>query len=207
MNNSKEKYLEEDEIDLKELISVLWKYKLFILFFTLLVTILSVVYVFLFKPIPIYAGTLFVNIGQVKTEKGMIPISNMNNLKIILETELSNNSNDNILVQDIKVEVPRGTNGILKLSSTQYEENKIKEKINIAYSSLLKIEKEKTIFYKDFIKTKKIGNINIKNKPINLPKKKLIVMVSFFSGFVISIFLVFFMQFIISFKEEKEKND
>lgn len=201
MNNTK--HLQEDEIDLKELFLILWNKIFFILYFTLFITILSIVYIFLFKPIPIYKGTLFVSIGQVKTEKSMIPISNVNNLKTILEIELSNNSNDNSLVKDIEVTIPRGTNGVLKLSSTQYEKNKIKEKINMAYSSLLKVEKEKTIFYKDFIETKKIGNINIQNKPINVPKKKFIVIVSFFSGFILSIFLILFMQFVKKFKEEK----
>lgn len=51
--------------------------------------------------------------------------------------------------------------------------------------------------------TKLIGDIITNEYPIK-PKKKLIVAVSFVTGFILSIFLVFFMEFIRSFKD---KND
>ena len=50
--------------------------------------------------------------------------------------------------------------------------------------------------------TKEIGDIIIDNKSINKPKKKLIVVVSFMTGFVLSIFLVFFMSFLGNFRKE-----
>ena len=40
-----EKYLQEDEIDLRELIKTLWIYKYLILIFTSFITILSIIYV------------------------------------------------------------------------------------------------------------------------------------------------------------------
>ncbi|WP_369122186.1 hypothetical protein [Arcobacter suis] len=40
---------------------------------------------------------------------------------------------------------------------------------------------------------------------INKPKKTLIVVISFISGFILSIFLVFFMQFINSIRKEDTK--
>ena len=53
---------------------------------------------------------------------------------------------------------------------------------------------------------KKIFFLNETSLPvkINKPKKKLIVAVSFVSGFILSIFLVFFIEFVRSFKD---KND
>ena len=48
-----------------------------------------------------------------------------------------------------------------------------------------------------------IGTIKKSPYPIK-PKKKLIVIVAFITGFILSIFLVFFIEFIRSFKEEKE---
>ena len=55
--------------------------------------------------------------------------------------------------------------------------------------------------YEKFIETKKIGEISISNQPINLPKKKLIVIVSFVSGLILSFFLVFLLNFITSFRD------
>mgnify|MGYP000673870203 CR=1 FL=1 len=53
--------------------------------------------------------------------------------------------------------------------------------------------------------TKQIGDIQINNNPINKPKKSLIIVVSFLSGFILSIFIVFFMQFINSIRKENSK--
>lgn len=51
-----------------------------------------------------------------------------------------------------------------------------------------------------------VGQIMTNEYPIK-PKKKLIVVVAFVTGFILSIFLVFFMEFVKSFKdEEKTKN-
>jgi len=47
--NNKAYYIEEDEIDLRELFATIWRYKRFIAIFVLIVTILSIVYV-LSKP-------------------------------------------------------------------------------------------------------------------------------------------------------------
>lgn len=52
---------EEDEIDLKELILTLWKNKKFIIFFTLIVTILAIVYVLV--KTPIYEARALVELG------------------------------------------------------------------------------------------------------------------------------------------------
>jgi uncharacterized protein involved in exopolysaccharide biosynthesis len=51
--------------------------------------------------------------------------------------------------------------------------------------------------------TEIVGKIIINDYPVK-PKKKLIVIFAFVTGFILSIFLVFFMNFIKSFKEEKE---
>ena len=59
-----------------------------------------------------------------------------------------------------------------------------------------------TSFYKNKIMTKQIGDIKISEEAINKPKKALIVTVAFITGFILSIFLVFFIQFIQSIKKE-----
>ncbi|QKF58943.1 Wzz/FepE/Etk N-terminal domain-containing protein [Aliarcobacter lanthieri] len=58
-----EKYIQEDEIDLKELFKTIWNKKIFIVIFTSIITILSIVYVSL--KIPIYEVKSVVKIGQI----------------------------------------------------------------------------------------------------------------------------------------------
>lgn len=54
--------------------------------------------------------------------------------------------------------------------------------------------------------SKVVGQIQVSDSPIK-PKKKLIVVVAFVTGFILSIFLVFFMQFIASFKNENKEGN
>ena len=49
--------------------------------------------------------------------------------------------------------------------------------------------------------SKVVGDYIIKNHPVK-PKKALIIIISFITGFILSIFLVFFLEFIRGFKEE-----
>ena len=46
-----------------------------------------------------------------------------------------------------------------------------------------------------------VGDYVIKSSPVE-PKKKLIVVVAFVTGFILSVFMVFFLQFIRDFREE-----
>ncbi|MEA1916098.1 MAG: GNVR domain-containing protein, partial [Campylobacterota bacterium] len=57
----------------------------------------------------------------------------------------------------------------------------------------------------NFKNTKVIGKIMISDYPIK-PKKRLIVVVAFVTGLILSIFLVFFMEFIRGAKEEDAKS-
>ena len=47
-----------------------------------------------------------------------------------------------------------------------------------------------------------VGKVEVLNKPVK-PKKVLIVVVAFITGFMFAVFLVFFLEFLRSFKEEK----
>ncbi|WP_418187278.1 Wzz/FepE/Etk N-terminal domain-containing protein [Aliarcobacter lanthieri] len=62
-----EKYIQEDEIDLKELFKIILDYKKFILIFTAIFTILSIIYVSI--KTPIYEVKSLIEIGSYKIEK------------------------------------------------------------------------------------------------------------------------------------------
>lgn len=186
--------IHEDEIDLKELIKTVWNYKLFIIIFTGLVTILSIAYVMTLNPKPIYKGSLLVEIGEYKTtENTFINVDNTNNLKVILEEKFN-----------VNISTPKRTNSLLEIIVSNTNKSKIEEVINQTYNFVIERHIEKLKTYKEFIPTKKVSEINISNQPINKPKKKLIVIVALVTGFILSIFLVFLMEFIKGIKKEEK---
>ena len=195
MENNQQRYIEEDEIDLRELFLTLWKKKVFIVLLTFIVTVSSILYVN-FKPDePVYQGKLLVEIGEVFNKNNDSKLIDYpGNLVKIIEENLSG------LISSI----PRNTNNLIELSVRSKNKSDIKDTLTSAYDFIVNRHNEKTKLYEKFTHTKKVGDINIGNEPINKPKKKLIIAVSFVTGFILSIFLVFFMEFIRSFKN---KND
>ncbi|MCT7574659.1 Wzz/FepE/Etk N-terminal domain-containing protein [Aliarcobacter butzleri] len=83
-----QKYLQDDEIDLKELFKTIWSYKKFILIFTFIVTVLSIIYVSL--KTPVYEVKSVIKIGSIAD----VPLENSNilekNIRVIFG--LDNNS-------------------------------------------------------------------------------------------------------------------
>lgn len=192
-----QKIIQEDEIDLRELFLTLWKKKIFILIFTFIITVLSILYVN-FKPYePVYQGKLLVEIGEVfnKNNDSQL-IDYPGNLVKIIEENLAKDGLTSL--------IPRNTNNLIEISVNSKNKSNIKDTLTSAYDFIVNRHNEKTKLYEKFTHTKKVGDINIGNEPVNKPKKKLIVVVSFVTGFILSIFLVFFMEFIRSFKN---KND
>ena len=59
-----EKYLQEDEIDLRELFKTILDKKVFIVIFTLVITILAAIYAY--NKTPIYEAKALVEIGEYK---------------------------------------------------------------------------------------------------------------------------------------------
>ncbi|WP_151943337.1 Wzz/FepE/Etk N-terminal domain-containing protein [Aliarcobacter butzleri] len=181
-----QKYLQDDEIDLKELFKTLWKYKIFILVFTSMITFIALIYVLLKNPIPIYQGKIYLEIGQIQN-KNFVPvgIEKVSDLAYILNLEFKVNSN-----------IPKNTFNLMEITFDNIDKNIINETLVKVKDFVLKKHKEQTSFYESVIMTKQIGNIIISNEAINKPKKTIIVIVAFLTGFILSIFLVFFIQFI-----------
>ena len=79
-----EKYLQEDEIDLRELFKTIWARRFFVIAFTLVVTVLAAVYAY--TKTPIYEAKALVEIGEYKlngTTKNSIDDA------VVLEKKLS----------------------------------------------------------------------------------------------------------------------
>lgn len=183
---------QEDEIDLRELFETIWDKKVFIVLFTMIVTIASIVYVVLKNPTPIYQGKIYMEIGQIQN-KNFVPviIENVNDLVGILKIELK-----------VDASILKGTTKLLEISFDNEDKKLITNKLNQVKDFIIEKHKNQSLFYENVILSKQIGNIIILDEPINKPKKRLIVTVAFVTGLILSIFIVFLLDF---FREEKNK--
>lgn len=184
----------EDEIDLRELFQTIWNSKKFIVIFTFLITLLAIIYVSVKNPTPIYQGKVFVEIGIVQNkERGEVLFDSSSNLGAIVNVKFN-----------VTTKIPTGTSNLLEINLDNTNKETIKNDLQKSVEFILNRHKEKAKFYENIIMTEQIGDIVINNIPINTPKKSLIVIVSFVTGFILSIFLVFFMQFIKSMRKEEK---
>ncbi|MCG3672233.1 Wzz/FepE/Etk N-terminal domain-containing protein [Aliarcobacter butzleri] len=190
-----QKYLQEDEIDLRDLFITIWSYKKFILVFTSMITFIALIYVLLKNPIPIYQGKIYLEIGKIQ-DKNFAPINieRVTDLGYILNLKFKVNSN-----------IPSNTFNLIEITFDNIDKNIINETLVKVKDFVLQKHKEQTSFYESAIMTKQIGDIIISNEPINKPKKSFTVIVAFVTGFILSIFLVFFMEYIKSLKKEEIK--
>ena len=268
--------IEEDEIDLKEIIKTILKYKKFIFIFTLIITLLAGIYAFIKKPI--YEIKAYLQIGYIGNSSNSSNNSNSNSkiyllepnaVKIYIKNNFDKSSDENITYPKVNIDFVKNTNDILNikiqdfsnksaisylhtiLTALQNKENKKLTSYIKTVNSQIKILNEKIInskkqiktlnknlkyikdpniyqitlnkindFQNDIARTKLqindlkakisplnitrtniIGQIQTKNHPIK-PKKKLIITVAFITGFILSTFLVFFIEFIKSLKEK-----
>ena len=186
------KILNEDEIDLRELFKTIWDKRFFIIIFTFIITLISFIYVLLKNPTPVYEGNLSVQIGEIQSENfGNRIIETPQNLSYILGIEFKVNST-----------IAAGTTSILEIKYSNEDKERIKTILEDAKKFIITKHENDTLFYKNKIMTKQIGDIKISEEAINKPKTALIVTVAFITGFILSIFLVFFIQFIQSIKRE-----
>ena len=139
--------------------------------------------------------------GEMKGETyGSKLIENTNDLASLINITFNENSsfskeeNPNALLK-------KGTTKILEI--TYFGENKdnIKNKLEKIKEFIMVRHQKLSNFYDIAVQTEQIGDIKISEEAIN-DKKALIVTVAFITGFILSIFLVFFIQFMHSIKKE-----
>jgi len=261
---------DEDEIDLRELFQTIWKYKIFILVFTFIITISAGIYAF--SKTPIYEVESFIQLGynsNSNSNSNRLYFLNAQALVIYIQNKFDH-SNDKIGLPIVKVSIQKHTNDILDLKIENTSNEKALKNLDEILQDIKSQEDKRLKSYIDYINTKIsilssqkkdliktitnlqnnlkneknpqiyqtlldsiakyknsllninlqiadlksklsavnitrshiIGNIKESDYPIK-PKKKLIVVVAFVTGFILSIFLVFFIEFIRSEKEEK----
>ncbi len=124
----------------------------------------------------------------------------------LVDINLKKIENSNSALAALKLMEKRDVSNFILTSNIQLMD--LKNKRDRLFSTTLADLEEKKLLVESLLlphnykNTDIVGTIIIDDFPIK-PKKKLIVIVSFITGLVVSIFIVFFMQFIRSFKEEK----
>ena len=196
------KILNEDEIDLRELFKTIWDKRFFIIIFTFIITLISFIYVLLKNPTPVYEGKIYFEMGEMKGETyGSKLIENTNDLASLINITFNENSsfskeeNPNALLK-------KDTTKILEIKYFGENKDNIKNKLEKIKEFIMVRHQKLSNFYDIAVQTEQIGDIKISEEAINKPKKALIVTVAFITGFILSIFLVFFIQFIQSIKKE-----
>jgi uncharacterized protein involved in exopolysaccharide biosynthesis len=177
---------EEDEIDLKEIIKTILKYKKFILIFTFSITLIAAIYAF--TKTPIYEIKSNIQAGYINISKN----SNTTNkqyflspyaLKIYIESKFDKSKLPNTNYPKVSASIIKNTD-ILSISIDDYSNQKAKNYLNTIIKSINSKEEKKIKLYKKSIlsqieilkqqianikKQIKILNQNLKNiKDINI---------------------------------------
>ncbi|QKE28139.1 putative chain length determinant protein, Wzz family [Arcobacter acticola] len=126
-------------------------------------------------------------------------------MKSVIETLKNMNTLDYSITALKLMEKRDISNEIISNKSKLYDLIEQKENItNIDLNKLLERKKllETLSLPHNFKNTEIVGNILTDDNPIK-PKKKLIVVVAFVTGFILAIFMVFFIQFVNGIRKEK----
>ncbi|TLT02335.1 Wzz/FepE/Etk N-terminal domain-containing protein [Aliarcobacter cibarius] len=161
----------DDEIDLRELFKIIWDKKVFIVVFTLLVTILAGFYAY--SKTPIYEVKSYVEIGYINKEKIEDIDALEHKLKVVFEVENPKYEKDSFekgIVSSIKQ--IKGVKSFLEIKteaiSNEAALNKNKEVLKFIQESSQESIKQYEIVLENTILNKKreidfINEINIKN--------------------------------------------
>ncbi|RXJ94933.1 hypothetical protein CRU94_07300 [Arcobacter sp. AHV-9/2010] len=172
------RYIQEDEIDLRELFQIIWEKKLFIILFTLVITILAGVYAY--SKTPIYEAKALVEIGEYKinnTTKNSVDDASVVTKKLTtLFIDMEKNQKDRTS-QISNISVMKGLKNFLEIKSEATSNEEAKNEI-LRVLNFVQNEHEKIL---DDIKKQKemeLRNIDlqisdIKSKSVALIDKKI----------------------------------
>ena len=145
-----EKYLQEDEIDLRELFKTIWDKKVFIVIFTLVITILAAIYAY--NKTPIYEAKALIEIGEYKvinvtdksTSKVFIDdVANLEKKLTTLYVDMFKNIEDKTS-EITNINISKGLKNFLEIKSEAISNEEAKNEITKVLSSL-QTEHEKII--------------------------------------------------------------
>lgn len=164
-----QKYIQEDEIDLREIFKSIFERKYFILIFTLIITILAIIYVNI--KTPIYEAKAVIEIGSYKTESDEVRVvDNLNEFSKKLSTIFIDLRKDDIEKESeiTNISISKGMKNYIEISSQAISNDLALKEIE-AVLSFTKDEHGK--FLNDIKEKNKIQISNIDNSVKNLQEQ------------------------------------
>ena len=195
MSNRKIMNIHDDEIDFHDVWVILSRYKYFILIFTFIITLGCFIYTIVKNPVPIYTGSIMIEIGEVKSDNyAHAYLDNAYNLKTVLEKEFA----VTVTMPEVynRLVGEKSMNDILIINVNNEDKSLIKPFLLKVKDFIIKRHQEKSKLFDDYIMSQQIGNVEIEDKPINALNQKLIVFVSFIIGLIVSMFIVVFLEYL-----------
>ena len=179
-----EKYLQEDEIDLRELFKTIWARRFFVITFTLVVTVLAAIYAY--TKTPIYEAKALIEIGEYKQNN---PISGTGITKTSLDDAAILEKKLSTLFVDMKknvedrtseitsITVAKGLKNFLEIKSEAISNDEAKNEI-LKILTFVQAEHEKILDDAKKQRELELRNIDlqisdIKSKSVALIDKKL----------------------------------
>jgi len=153
---------EDDEIDLKDLIKTILRYKKFIVIFTGIITLLAIVYVYFKKPIYEIKANL-----QVGYKNNKQYFYNPNSLIVYIKNTYDNSKNDKIKYPKVDVSLVKKTRDILNIKIDAFSNEKAINYLNKILKDINSKENTKIEIYKNII--------NQKIKILQESKKQLLI--------------------------------
>ena len=164
-----QKYIQEDEIDLREIFKSIFERKYFILIFTLIITILAIIYVNI--KTPIYEAKAVIEIGSYKTESDEVRVvDNLNEFSKKLSTIFIDLRKNDIEKESeiTNISISKGMKNYIEISSQAISNDLALKEIE-AVLSFTKDEHGK--FLNDIKEKNKIQISNIDNSVKNLQEQ------------------------------------
>lgn len=203
--NMRPRYIEDDTIDPRELWRTLMRYKAMIAGITFGITLVAAMYAFMVKPV--YEGRALIEIGEIivghqtnQAQRNIYGLNYAEDLKNIVTA-----------LHDIEADVPPRSVNILELSYRNYDRDLIRTKLQSAVDEVLMRHEEKVRWYQtaglSANMSQLVGGISVSDEPV-FPKKKLIIVIAFVGGLMLSVFMAFSLEFIrVSVKKAEDRNE
>ena len=168
------RYLQEDEIDLRELFKIIWDKKIFIILFTIVVTVLAGIYAY--SKTPIYEAKALIEIGEYKinnTSKNFVDdSSNLEKKLSTLFVDMEKNLKDKTS-QISNISIVKGLKNFLEIKSEATSNEDAKNEI-IKVLNFVQNEHEKILDDVRKQKEMELRNIDLQISDIKLKSVALI---------------------------------
>ena len=168
------RYIQEDEIDLRELFKIIWDKKIFIILFTIVVTVLAGIYAY--SKTPIYEAKALIEIGEYKinnTSKNFVDdSSNLEKKLSTLFVDMEKNLKDKTS-QISNISIVKGLKNFLEIKSEATSNEDAKNEI-IKVLNFVQNEHEKILDDVRKQKEMELRNIDLQISDIKLKSVALI---------------------------------